>query len=66
MFKAPRTYVPSNLRCVTLPVTDKPQEWDAEGYEVDDNKQRKKVVTRGTDGKEVIEDPKALLSVEER
>lgn len=65
MQKAPRPYVPSNLRCVTLPVTDKPQDWDAQGYELDSEGKRKEG-RNGASGKEVVEDPRVLLSVEER
>ena len=58
--------MPSNLRCVvTLPVTDKPQEWDAEGYELDAEGKRKEG-RKGANGKEAADDPRALLSVEER
>jgi hypothetical protein len=65
MQKAPRAYVPSNLRSVTLPVTDKPQEWDAEGFELDEEGKRKEG-QRIANGKEHAGDPGALRSVEER
>jgi hypothetical protein len=64
--KAPRTYVPSNLRRVTLPATEKPQQWDADGFELDETGQRRTPVARTADGRQVQQEPKALLSIEER
>lgn len=64
--KAPRTYVPSSLRRVTLPAREKPQQWDADGFELDETGQRKIPVGRTADGRQVQQEPKALLSIEER